>query len=102
MRPTLIFVMALLVSGQGCAALPSLSDTDQEALARPESASQAPADLLYGQTAAARGDWETALAFFQPTETRANVALDAAVGERVKMSARMSLFRRQSVFLLHS
>jgi hypothetical protein len=65
MRPTLIFVMALLVSGQGCSALPSLSDTEQEALARTESASQAPADLIYGQTAAARGDWKTALAFFQ-------------------------------------
>jgi hypothetical protein len=65
MRPILLFVLALLVSGPGCAAFPRLSDTETEALARDDNASQAPADLLYGQTAAARGDWNTALAFFQ-------------------------------------
>jgi len=65
MRPIPIFVFALVLSGSGCAALPRLSDNEQEALARSEAASQAPADLLYGQSAAARGDWNTALAFFQ-------------------------------------
>jgi len=65
MRPILVFVFALVLSGSGCAALPRISDNEQEALARTEAASQAPADLLYGQSAAARGDWNTALAFFQ-------------------------------------
>jgi hypothetical protein len=65
MRPFLIFAVALLVPVAGCATLPALSDNDGEALARNENSSQAPADLLYGQTAAARGDWNTALAFFQ-------------------------------------
>ena len=65
MRPTLIFVFALVLSGSGCAALPRLADSEQENLARAESPSQAPADLIYGQSAAARGDWNTALAFFQ-------------------------------------
>jgi len=66
MRPTLVCVFALLLTAPGCAALPRLSDSDQEALVRSENASQAPADLIYGQGAAARGDWNTALAFFQP------------------------------------
>jgi len=48
-----------------CANLPSLSDSPEEALHRPESPAQAPADLIYGQAVAARGDWNTALAFFQ-------------------------------------
>lgn len=65
MRPTLLCVFALLLTAPGCAALPRLSDSEQEALARSENASQAPADLIYGQGAAARGDWDTALAFFQ-------------------------------------
>jgi len=65
MRPTLIFVFALVLSGSGCAALPRLADNEQENLARAENPSQAPADLIYGQSAAARGDWNTALAFFQ-------------------------------------
>ena len=66
MRPTLVFVFVVLMSAPGCAALPRLSDSEQEdALARSENPSQAPADLIYGQSAAARGDWNTALAFFQ-------------------------------------
>jgi len=65
MRPSLAMALVLLVSGTGCATLSPASDSDGAALARSESFSQAPADLLYGQTAAARGDWNTALAFFQ-------------------------------------
>jgi tetratricopeptide (TPR) repeat protein len=65
MRPILTLVLIWLVCCSGCAALPRLSDSEDVALARGESASQAPADLIYGQSAAARGDWNTALAFFQ-------------------------------------
>ena len=65
MRPILAFVFAGLTCCAGCTALPRLSDSDADVLARSESPSQAPADLIYGQSAAARGDWSTALAFFQ-------------------------------------
>lgn len=59
-----IYGVALIVLS-ACADLPSLSDTPEEALHRPESAAQAPADLIYGQAVAAHGDWNAALAFFQ-------------------------------------
>jgi hypothetical protein len=59
-----IYGLALIVLG-ACANLPSLSDTPEEALNSSESAAEAPADLIYGQAAAARGDWDTALAFFE-------------------------------------
>jgi len=65
MRRPSVFVLVLLMSAPGCATLPRLSDNAEDALARSENPSQAPADLIYGQGAAARGDWNTALAFFQ-------------------------------------
>jgi tetratricopeptide (TPR) repeat protein len=65
MRPIQTLVFTWLVCCSGCAALPTLSNSEEGALARSESSSQAPADLIYGQSAAARGDWNAALAFFQ-------------------------------------
>ena len=66
MRQSHLFIYGVALIALGaCANLPSLSDTPEEALHRPESAAQAPADLIYGQAVASHGDWNTALAFFQ-------------------------------------
>jgi hypothetical protein len=59
-----IYGMALIVLS-ACGNLPGLSDTPEEELHSSESPAQGPADLIYGQAAAARGDWNKALAFFQ-------------------------------------
>ena len=48
----------------GCTTFPRFSDDNEAALHRAEKASLAPSDLIYGQTAAAKGDWNTALSFF--------------------------------------
>jgi tetratricopeptide (TPR) repeat protein len=65
MRLSLAFALVVLLLGTGCATLSPAANSDSAVLARSENFSEAPADLLYGQTAAARGDWNTALAFFQ-------------------------------------
>jgi hypothetical protein len=65
LRSVIPALLALLVSVTGCAALPEFQDDPKKALQREESAGQAPADLIYGQTAATRGDWDVALAFFE-------------------------------------
>jgi hypothetical protein len=57
-------MLALLAYLTGCQSLPSLSDSSEVALKRPESPALAPSDLMYGQAAASRGDWNTALTFF--------------------------------------
>jgi hypothetical protein len=54
-----------VISVTGCTAFPEFSENPSELMQREESPGQAPSDLIHGQAAAARGDWNTALAFFE-------------------------------------
>jgi hypothetical protein len=64
-RSILPVLLVLLTAATGCAALPQSGDSTEETLHRAEGPAQAPSDLIFGQGAAARGDWNTALAFFE-------------------------------------
>jgi hypothetical protein len=66
MRPLLLPLVSLLaLSVASCASFPDFSENPNELMGREESPAQAPSDLIHGQAAAARGDWGTALSFFE-------------------------------------